>query len=111
MIIWRGWGILVALIAGGAVVLMQVGSDALLGPGTYARHNGWLLPVGLLVAALLIWPLGRRLNGRAARTLLDPATGQQVTLRRDHSLFFIRMEYWAAILALAALVLAVAELR
>jgi hypothetical protein len=110
MIVWRGWGILVAIVAAVAVALVQVGSNALFGEGTYARHSDWLFPLGLLLAALLIWPLGRRLNRGGERTLLDPATGQPVVMRRDHSLFFIRMEHWAPILAVAALALAVAGL-
>jgi hypothetical protein len=103
MIIWRGFGILVVLITALALVLMQWFGNTL--PGGYSAYRQWLFPIGLLLAAAITWPLGRYLNGQPGRVLVDPQTGQQVTLRREHSLFFIRMEYWAAVLAAGALVL------
>lgn len=102
MIVWRGWGILVVIVAALAVALVRGVTVALFGAGTYDRQGAWLLPLSLTLAAPIVWPLGRFLNGRDARTLVDPATGQRVTLRPDHSLFFIRMEYWAIILVLVA---------
>lgn len=110
MIIWRGFGILVVVIAGAALVLTQVIANALLGAGTYEGHSGPLGALALLVAAAIVWPLGRTLNRRGGRTLLDPATGQQVVLRPNHSLFFIPMEYWAPILGVGAIVRGLAGL-
>ncbi len=110
MIIWRGWGILVVIVAALAVVGTQLATTALFGAETYARHNAWLFPLGLALAAPIVWLLGRRLNGRGGRTLVDPATGRRVVVRRDHSLFFIRMEYWAIVLLLAAVAAAVSGL-
>jgi hypothetical protein len=107
MIVWQGWGILVAVLAGGAMALAQVAGDAALGPGGYARNSTWLAPLALLVAAAVVWPLGRRLNGGQGRVMTDKETGREVVLRRSHSLFFIRMEHWALIMAGAALVLMV----
>lgn len=107
MIVWQGWGVLVAVVAGGAMVLAQLAGDAALGPGGYARNSGWLAPLALLVAAAVVWPLGRRLNGGEGRVMVDEETGQRVALRRTHTLFFLRMEYWAPILAFAALALLV----
>lgn len=107
MIVWRGWGILVVFIAGAAVALVQVLGNALLGEAA-ARYGDRLPALGLLLAAPPIWLLGRRLNGRGARTLVDQETGEQVVVRPNHSLFFVKMEYWAVTLALGAVVLAVA---
>jgi hypothetical protein len=105
MLIWRGWGILAALIPFLALVVVQLVVNALLGPGTYTRNSDWFSPIALLVGAAVLWPLGRRLNGGSGRTLVDPQTGQQVVLRRDHSLFFVKIEYWAVILAVVALIM------
>jgi hypothetical protein len=104
MLIWRGWGILVAVVAFLGLVLMQLVADALYGSGTYSSQTGRWAPLGLLLAAAILWPLGRRLNGGEKRQLVDPRTGETFEVRREHSLFFIRMEYWAAILAAVALV-------
>jgi hypothetical protein len=104
MIIWRGFGILVVVIAGAALVLTQLLGNALFGSGTYEGHSGPLGTLALLLAAAIVWPLGRALNRRGARTLVDPATGQRVVLRPNHSLFFLPMEYWAPILGAGAVV-------
>lgn len=106
MVIWSGLGILVILIPVLTALVMQSVTEALLGPGAY-RQNPWLTSLGLLASALAVWLLGRRLNGRSARVLVDQATGEQVTLRPRHSLFFVRMEYWAVVVTFAAVYLAV----
>ena len=58
---------------------------------------------GLFAAAAANWFIGRRLNGKPGRLLVDPATGEQVVLRRTHRLFWIKMEYWSVPVAIAAL--------
>ena len=108
MIIWRGLGILVVVAVALTAVLMQLIGNVVL--GDYTRYSDWLFPLGLLIAAAVVWPLGRRLNGQPGRTLVDPQTGQQVTLRREHSLFFIKMEYWSPIIAIIAIALFVQAL-
>lgn len=102
MLIWSGWGILVVpvtlLVGGGVTVLL----GALLNAAGLDRMVGLALAAGLLAAAAANWWVGRWLNGRPGRVLLDPATGQQVVLRRRHSLFFIPAHWWAVPLAVAA---------
>ena len=104
MLIWWGWGILGALLALLALVATELVVDGLYGPGTYSAHAGRYAPLGLLPVALILWPLGRWLNRREPRRMLDLKTGETVLLRSDHSLFFVRMEYWAVILAGASLI-------
>ena len=41
--------------------------------------------------------------------LVDQQTGQQVRLRTDHSFFFVRMEYWAVIAAVGAVMMLIAS--
>src|SRR5215218_3481462 len=106
MIVWRGFGFLVLVIAFAAALLVQVVVDAVVGPDTYTRNTSLWLPVALVLAAPIIWFLGRRFNGRAARVLLDPQTGEEVVLRPDHSFIWIKMEYWAiGLVVIAGLVL------
>lgn len=72
MIIWSGWGMLSALITGAALV-----GSVLLDPAL-ARW-GIPTPTGVvlvwLVAAFANWRLGKGLNGRPGRELVDPRTG------------------------------------
>lgn len=102
MLVWRGWGILVILLTVACMFGTQVIMNAALGTGAYQE---WMAGVALLLAAIPVWLIGRRLNGRPGRTLVDQATGQQVTLRARHDLFFITMEYWAPLLAVAGVLL------
>lgn len=110
MIVWRGWGILVLVLAAVPVALVQLVAGWVMGPDGAARQSDWLAPLGLALSAPLIWWVGRALNRRPARVLVDRETGQEVALRPNHSLFFIRMEYWAVIVALGALVALVVAL-
>ncbi len=102
MLIWSGWGILVVpvtlLVGGGVTVLL----GALLNAAGLDRMAGLALVAGLLAAAAANWWVGQWLNGRPGRVLLDQATGEQVVLRRRHSLFFIPVRWWAVPLAVAA---------
>lgn len=103
MIIWSGWGILsvlIAVVVGGGVtaVLMPV----FVGLGL-DRLSGLAVVVGLLAAAAANWMVGRHLNSRPGQELIDKATGQTVVLRRRHSLFFIKMEWWSVPLVAVAL--------
>lgn len=110
MIVWQGWGILVVVLAIVPIIVMQLLADGLMGPGGWSRNNSWLLPVALLIAAPLIYFVGKRLNEGQERVLVDPQTGQEVRIRRTHSLFWVRMEYWAAIVAVIAVVAFIAGL-
>jgi hypothetical protein len=106
MIVWSGWGILVIVF----VVAAFVGDVSLvsfvaglMGHGTadapplIARLVGFLPWVGAAAAA---WFMGRKVNTKTEKVLIDPETNEPVTLRTGggHSLFFIPMQYWAFIL-------------
>ena len=108
MIVWSGWGVLVIVIA----VVVGGGLSALLGVGFRAAGLPQLIAaapfLGLAVAAAVNWVVGRRLNTRPGREMIDTATGRTVILRRRHSLFWIPMEWWSVALGLLAVFLLVA---
>jgi hypothetical protein len=58
--------------------------------------------VGLLLGAVLVWTLGQRFNEAEPQSLLDPTTGEAVLLQREHSLYFVKMQYWAVLMVAAA---------
>lgn len=97
MIIWSGWGMLSALIAGAALV-----GGVLLDPAL--ARVGIPTPTGVvlvwLIAALANWSLGKRLNQRPGRELVDPRTGERVILRPRHTLFWIPMQYYSVLMLL-----------
>jgi hypothetical protein len=109
MLVWQGWGLVVPAVPFLTLVLAQAAAEAAFGPGTSDQHAAWVVALALLPAAFALHRLGRRLN-RGGRTLVDAATGETVVLRRRHSFWFVRVEHWGVVLAVAALVFLVTGL-
>ena len=108
MIIWSGWGILapvVAVLVGGSVALLLGGG---LESAGMTRWVGLGPALGCLAGAAAVWWVGRWLNGRPGRELVDPRTGERVLLRPSHRLFFIPMQWWAVPLVVIGLFVLVA---
>ncbi|SIO84667.1 hypothetical protein [Nocardiopsis sp. JB363] len=96
MIIWRGWGILVPLIA----AVLAVPCAAIVAEATGQQHLGGIgAGVGFLLAAVAVFFAGRKLN--TPKRGFHPATGQPVEYRNSHTFFFVPMQYWAFVLPLA----------
>lgn len=85
MIIWKGWGILGAIIP----VIFIVLHNGFLGPDTI----GW----ALLTSAVPVWLLGRSFHARPAEVMMDTKTNQQVLVKPQHDLFWVELDYWAII--------------
>lgn len=96
MIIWQGYGLLAAVYAVIGFVFGAVftGED----------NAVWPVAIGLLLAAAANYFTAKKLASNT-KTLIDPENGQEVILKKAHSLFFIPMMYWTYIMAAFALVL------
>ncbi|PSK92265.1 hypothetical protein CLV63_11822 [Murinocardiopsis flavida] len=92
MIIWRGWGILVVLIAGLFAVPSGLTAESFLGPELAPLG----VALGLAAAGIAVFFVGQRLN--APRPGFHPGTGQPVMYRNAHTLFFVPMQFWGFIL-------------
>ena len=64
-------------------------------------HTG--MAVGLFAAAAANWHLGLGLNKQTGRELFDAKT-RPSALKCDHSLFYIPMQYFSALMLAAAVV-------
>ncbi|WP_211440838.1 hypothetical protein [Collimonas humicola] len=92
IVIWKGWGLLVIVITALIVVLTTVLFEK---AGLSVAYGGAL---GMILSAGAIWLAGNKFNSpQKNRVLLDKRTGAEVILKPDHSLFFIKMQYWAFI--------------
>ncbi len=93
ILIWKGAGILVAVLWFASMMTGDWVARTLFGPdASKGLHN---LTCELLAAGLT---LGLGLLLRTHRELrVDPESGQAVTVRPDHSLFFIPVLAWPAI--------------
>jgi hypothetical protein len=99
IIIWKGFGFLVVIFGIGAVIIADVICNLVTGNGEFTKAHNWPVSLSLLLAAVAVYFIGRHLNHKPGRVMIDKATGREIILRRTHSLFFIPMEYWAFVFA------------
>jgi hypothetical protein len=104
MIIWNGAGFIVAVITFTSMVLTEQFVENLYQDDKYYQHHGWPKLVAFVAAALVVYPIGRYLNATEGRVLVDPATGERVVIKSDHSLFFINVQTWPFVLVLLGFV-------
>ena len=94
MIFWKGYGFLVLVItvAIGAIVSFifgKVGSTEDMGAA-----------IGAIISGVVIWFVGNKFNSSdKSRTMIDKQTGREFIVKPDHTLFFIKMQYWAFIVS------------
>ena len=98
MIIWKGKGFLVAVVAFLMLLLTEFSVEALFKDGTYYQRHGWPKLVGFFIAGCIVLPIGKYLNRKEGKVLIEKDTGKEVVLKAKHSLYFIDVEYWSYIL-------------
>lgn len=112
MIIWKGWGILVVLIAVplaalSSLITVSIG-EAVAGP----LNDDLIGPIGaglgLVVAAVAVFALGSWMNAPVPG--YHPQTGQPVYFKNRHTLFFIPMQWWSFLLLGIALIFVIGPL-
>lgn len=100
MIIWKGYGFLVLVLA------IAIGAIVSLIFGNIGSTQDMGAAVGAIISGVAIWFLGNKLNSPDKnKVMIDKKTGQEVTIAPNHSLFFIKMQYWAFIVAGIGLVM------
>jgi hypothetical protein len=103
MIIWKGWGVLVAVFAFGASIAMELITESMTGDDEFYQREAWPLALALVAAGIVTWLVGTRLHARGGRVVMDKATGRELTIGGSHTFFFVPMHYWGVLLiALAA---------
>ena len=102
-LIWDGFGITIPLSVPVSMLVVQMITDRIFGTD-YWKNNAWPLSLSLIISGLICWFLGRYLNSRPGRTLIDKETGEEFELRKKHSFFFIPFQYWGIICAVLAIV-------
>lgn len=106
MLVWRGWGIGVVLIAVIVNVLMQSLLGMAMGDHDYGKSHGWTWVLSMGIAAVCIWFVGVRLEARGGRTVIDKDSGQEFELKAKHDLFWVPFKYWAFVLLALGVVFA-----
>lgn len=97
IIIHKGWGILAVLIPVGffcAGMLMPKFNDP--------KMDAHILEATILLSALTVWLVGRKLNGRTEEvTVIDSGRDKEPTpkLKNQHTLYWIPMEWYSLLWA------------
>ncbi|MEO9849971.1 MAG: hypothetical protein ABJH72_16310 [Reichenbachiella sp.] len=100
MIIWTGRGILTPLILAVAIILTAAIPSK--------EVASFLLPFAFIAAGTANWRLGNKWNNKEGRVIVDETTGQRTEYKPNHSLFFIKMQYWGILfIALGGLMVAI----
>jgi ATP/ADP translocase len=98
MIIWSGLGFLVAAITFLLLLIAEYVTESLFRDEAYYQAHGWPKLLAFFLAAMVIWPLGKYLNSKQGKIMIEKETGKEVLIKPKHSLFLIPMEYWGPIL-------------
>lgn len=101
MIVWSGKGFLSVLVLVVTFVLLTMVLPK--GQGDIA------VIVGFFVAAAFSWFMGKKLNEEEGRTMIDKATGQEIEVKPNHSLFWIKMQYWGFIFGIFGVVILIQQ--
>src|SRR5262245_2635438 len=109
-IIWSGWGIVAGFVGVASLILTQVVVNAATHDERFYAVHGWPKLLSLWVAAAVIWLVGRSLNRRTERRLLDPESGRWVRVQSGggHSLFLVPIHYWWVVYLILGVVCAAA---
>tara|TARA_X000000950_G_C13328900_1_gene423752 strand:+ start:114 stop:461 length:348 start_codon:yes stop_codon:yes gene_type:complete len=106
-VIWEGHGYLAALIPIIIFFLYLVIETVFTGSEDLSSLG---VIFCLALSSYLLWIIGKRLNRNNNRRLIDPETNEEVILKSNHSLFFIKIQYWGVILGIASVLLFITEL-
>jgi tetratricopeptide (TPR) repeat protein len=94
MIFTRGAGILVAIICLGSLAVAQVAAQKLTGDERFYEEHRWVALTAWLAAAALTYGLHRLLLLQKKRIVIDKATGEELVLNAEHSLFCVPVGWW-----------------
>jgi len=103
MIIWKGWGFLVVVITFLIVLAAELISEDLTHNESYYQEHS-LLALALLIAGIVNGALGKWLNSRKTKTVINNYSRKEIVVPNNHALLFIPMEYWGIILIVAAVI-------
>ena len=98
MIVWTGKGILSVL-----VVFFSIVAFNFILPRDLSDYS---FALGFFIGAIFSFYFGLKWNSQEAeRVFVDEKTGEKVRVKNNHSLFWIKMEYWGLIFAIFGIII------
>ena len=58
------------------------------------------MSIAFLMAGIANWHLGKKWNNKPGRIMVDENTGERLEFKPNHTLFWIKMEYWGVVFAM-----------
>ncbi|MCF6173480.1 MAG: hypothetical protein L3J44_06855 [Campylobacteraceae bacterium] len=97
MIVWKGWGILGIIIPLVLSLLVAMVTDSFYGKNFY-KNSQWAMPLVFVLSAIIVYLVGYKLNNKPGRIVIDPKNNERIELKTVHSMFWIPLQYWGAII-------------
>jgi hypothetical protein len=99
MLVWRGYGILVVVLAVVANIATNALAEHFWGKPLPHDIRGGAMFGGMLLAAALVYGLHLFVErSNQPRVVVDKATGQEITLKSAHDFFYVPIKFWPYIL-------------
>lgn len=97
MIVWSGRGGLSV-----AVLIVILFPCILIFPKEQSDYG---FVIAFFIAGIFSWIFGNKWNNQSERTVIDEKTGQRYILKSNHTLFWIKMQYWGIIFGLIGVII------
>ncbi|WP_374018172.1 hypothetical protein ABU162_29750 [Paenibacillus thiaminolyticus] len=94
MVIWKGLGVLNIVVP---AILLFIVNILLSSLGLTSIDSRLPLAFVFIVSGVIIWYMGKALNAKSGKVLVDVDTGERYQMGTEHSLFFIPMHYWGPV--------------
>ena len=98
MIIWRGFGLLALIIPFALAFLLDL-----------LFNTPWVNGVAAIIGAIINWFLGKTLNEGSGQLVKDEETDKERYVKVQHSLMWIRMEYWSILIGMIGIGIILSE--
>ena len=60
----------------------------------------WFLFSTFNLAGFFCWKIGKKINSKSPKILIDPKTNEEVRLTERHTFWFLPLQYWGIIYSL-----------
>ena len=97
MIVWKGKGIYSAIVF---FIAMLIGTSI------FKQNPDFVFVTSLFIAAIFSWYFGSKWNHQETGSVfIEQKTNQKVFVKKEHSLFWIKMQYWGLLYSIMAIII------
>jgi hypothetical protein len=105
IIFWRGIGGVAVVIPIIVCLTINIVTSRVYDEANYFQAHLWPKVAALWITGVCVFLLGRYVNGKPPRVVVNRTTGKETMEKPYHHLMFIKLEYWGLIFVAIGLVL------